>query len=1055
MVSQPSSSGIEVPLRLRVLGMCKYSTNRKFWQGSTLAERHGMSPRALVYSAVVAVVLAVPGVASALTVTVSVTPKDTSVTPATVQGGAVVSATCSGTLGGMANPETFTSGTATVSGGTFAGGATTVPLTSIGPTTLSVTVATSGTLSVTCDVWASGYLGPVERIATDTSPITPPPVQNPVFALFSVPTGPVLVGTVNDVSALAGDPLGGSVTYAWSATPAGCGTFLDSSAASTKWTAPATQGNCVLTVTARNSVGSAIRTTSVPVALSLYQDRLSAQLQAPKRVAEAGNGDLLVIDGSGALSLLTKVGGKRGSIPGLGATAVTASGNTAFVATTSRGILKFDIATGRILGAIPRRNASAVTGLAYDATRDLLWLSLLQANRAIALRADGTQAQEITVAEGRSLRNLADVALDAASDTLWILERSGDTGQRVHLYSAGTLAYLRSMVTAGSSAGQIVTGAGLALNGQGRVFVSDSYTNVVQVLDASSGAALGKIGAMSDVDQPGNLLNLGGIAFMVNGDLAVANGYFNRVDRFGTGAALPDCSLQTPKDSDCDGLPDDWELKYGLNPNDPSDALADPDGDGLNNREEFALGTNPKNADTDGDGFSDRAEMLAGYDPLNPNDHRPALTASNLGTVPPGLVRLNAVSTNAANCSASWRQTSGAKVALRDADTFTPSFIARAAGTYRFEAVAVCGSGSSSPAVTEVQVANVSPLADAGRLVVTAPGRTVALNAGFSTDANGDALTYAWDQLSGAPTTVASRGAGLTVRPMQPGYYAYELTAADSAANQGKTIVGVVVADASLPTAIVAAPVVTAAAGGSVTLDASASLPADASFSWQQLEGASVGAIAASATPSVTPPNAGRYVFEVVATKNGVSSPPAQVMVLASAPVAAATAPATAAVNSAITLDGSTSAGAAAWAWRQVAGPAAGLAGADAAVATAVPFAAGVYVFELTVADASGVVSAPVTVRIDVAAAGKSLPVARAVAPATANAGDLVVLNGRTSTGAARYRWTQVRGPWVAIDGTSAAPVFTAPAAGTYGFELVVDDGTVRSAPASVTVNVQ
>ena len=36
-------------------------------------------------------------------------------------------------------------------------------------------------------------------------------------------------------------------------------------------------------------------------------------------------------------------------------------------------------------------------------------------------------------------------------------------------------------------------------------------------------------------------------------------------------------------DSDGDGLPDGWEVGYGLNPNSATDANADPDGDGLTN----------------------------------------------------------------------------------------------------------------------------------------------------------------------------------------------------------------------------------------------------------------------------------------------------------------------------------------------------------------------------------------------------------------------------------------------------------------------------------------
>jgi hypothetical protein len=47
-------------------------------------------------------------------------------------------------------------------------------------------------------------------------------------------------------------------------------------------------------------------------------------------------------------------------------------------------------------------------------------------------------------------------------------------------------------------------------------------------------------------------------------------------------------------DRDNDGMPDEWEKRYGLNPDDSSDAAADKDNDGYTNLEEFLNHTDPK-----------------------------------------------------------------------------------------------------------------------------------------------------------------------------------------------------------------------------------------------------------------------------------------------------------------------------------------------------------------------------------------------------------------------------------------------------------------------------
>ena len=75
-----------------------------------------------------------------------------------------------------------------------------------------------------------------------------------------------------------------------------------------------------------------------------------------------------------------------------------------------------------------------------------------------------------------------------------------------------------------------------------------------------------------------------------------------------------------PLDEDGDGIYDNWEVHYGMDPTDPSDATSDQDGDLLTAREEFLLGTDPTNPDTSGDGLSDGEKYAFGLDPLDPND---------------------------------------------------------------------------------------------------------------------------------------------------------------------------------------------------------------------------------------------------------------------------------------------------------------------------------------------------------------------------------------------------------------------------------------------------
>lgn len=76
---------------------------------------------------------------------------------------------------------------------------------------------------------------------------------------------------------------------------------------------------------------------------------------------------------------------------------------------------------------------------------------------------------------------------------------------------------------------------------------------------------------------------------------------------FAFGTVLAQHPLE--KDADHDEIPDDWEVKYGLDPTDPGDANLDYNYNNLTNLEEYRKRYDPLDKDNDNDGISNYAEF--------------------------------------------------------------------------------------------------------------------------------------------------------------------------------------------------------------------------------------------------------------------------------------------------------------------------------------------------------------------------------------------------------------------------------------------------------------
>jgi hypothetical protein len=369
------------------------------------------------------------------------------------------------------------------------------------------------------------------------------------------------------------------------------------------------------------------------------------------------------------------------------------------------------------------------------------------------------------------------------------------------------------------------------------------------------------------------------------------------------------------------------------------------------------------------------------------------------------------------------------------------------------------------------------PVANAGPPQTAPVGATVTLNGSGSTNPSGSGtLTYSWVLTTKPALSAATLANANTVSPTfvidKPGGYTATLTVSNGS---GTSTATVTVTTINSPPLANAGPDQTVAVGSVVTLNGSGSSDVDGNpltYAWTILSkptsGIGSAAVLSSATavsPSFVADRAGTYIIQLVVNDGTVNSTPKTVTVNTSNTKPVANAGANQSVNRGATVQlngaGSTDVDGdpLTYQWSLITlplGSTAALSSSSAVNPTFVADLAGDYVAQLIVNDGKEN-SNPSTVTI--ATNSLQAPTANAGTPQTVAVNNLVTLNGSGTDPQSlplTYHWsltTKPAGSTAALSSATAqSPTFTADKPGDYVAQLIVNNGTLNSAPSTVTV---
>ncbi|MFT7622831.1 MAG: hypothetical protein ACI9WU_002006, partial [Myxococcota bacterium] len=412
-----------------------------------------------------------------------------------------------------------------------------------------------------------------------------------------------------------------------------------------------------------------------------------------------------------------------------------------------------------------------------------------------------------------------------------------------------------------------------------------------------------------------------------------------------------------------------------------------------------------------------------------------------------------------------WTRLSGPVASLYGADSATPSFVAPDVPAQFVFGVRACDDIVCSPqAKITVHVDNAAPHINVPFDALQADGGSLVSLVALASDADGDEVTFNWEQTAGEPVAMSwpQTPSPTFIAPMAAQLMSFDVTVSDGYAEAVSTIT--VSINNHAPTVEVGADQIVEGLS-SVTLTA---MGADLdghplTYQWTQVDGIPVDLSSATvASPTLAAPAPrGDLVFEVVAYDGSEASAPATAVVTVrnNAPVADAGQTSDVAVNANVSLSGvaiDIDGDELTFHWAQIGGLGTVLTDGDTAAPTFVaPDTKTQCVFELIVTDELGTASQPATVIVNV---GNAQPVANAGPDQSVGPGAYVMLDGSgTQDGdddALEYVWSQLQGETVALsDYSVASPTFIAPtAAQTLRFALTAFDGWGWAETAEVEI---